>query len=115
MIEALIISLVVSLLLTLVLECGFFFIVGKSDKKDLLLLVLVNVLTNPLVVLTFWLIQSYTYWNAYIVLVVLEVLAVVVEGGYYKKFGESFKRPFLFALAANAFSFLSGLLIQQVI
>lgn len=114
MIGALVFSLVVSLLLTLVFESAFFFMVGKRNKRDYLLLVLVNVLTNPLVVLSSWLIELYTHLYLPVVMVLLEVIAVGVEGAYYKKYGQSFKRPFVFSLAANAFSFLLGLLVQQL-
>ena len=107
-------SLAISLILTLVFEAGFFLLVGKRDKKDLLLLVLVNVVTNPVVVLSDWLVVLYTSWDIRIVLLFLETFAVLTEGFYYKKYGNNFKRPFLFALAANAFSFTVGALIQMV-
>jgi len=105
-------SLALSLIMTLVFEVGFFLLVGKRDKKDLLLLVLVNVVTNPIVVLSNWLVVLYTSWDIRIALLFLETFAVLAEGFYYKKYGNDFKRPFLFALAANAFSFTVGTLIQ---
>ncbi len=112
---ALLTSLAVSLLLTLALEAGFFFLAGKRSTKDLLLLVLVNVLTNPVVVLTFLLVTTYTHINSFAVLAVLEAGAVLVEGGYYKRYATSIRRPFLFSLAANAFSVCIGQLIQYVV
>ena len=115
MIEALLFSLTVSLGLTLAIESGFFFLIGKRGKKDLLLLVLVNVLTNPIVVLSYWLISSYTVWDTYIALFLLEAFAVLAEGCYYKKYGKDFPRPFLFALAANLVSFWAGVLIQLLL
>jgi len=112
---ALLTSLALSLALTLVFEAGFFLLIGKRDKKDLLLLLLVNVLTNPVVVLSFWLVALYTEWNPYIVLILLELFAVLTEGYYYKRYGRSFRRPYLFSVAANTFSFGIGLLIQQLL
>ena len=109
---ALITSLGLSLALTVAFEAGFFFLTGKRDKKDLLLLLLVNVITNPVVVLSFWLAASYTNWNGYIVLIPLELFAVLTEGYYYKKYGNSFRRPFVFSLAANMVSFWAGEFIQ---
>lgn len=108
----LLIALGFSLALTLALEAGFFLLVGKRNKKDLLLVIMVNVLTNPAVVLLYWLAVLFTDWNTTIVKIPLEVAAVLVEGIYYKKYGESFKRPFIFSLAANAFSFTIGAVIQ---
>jgi hypothetical protein len=109
---SLVASLALSLGLTIILEAGFFLIVGKRDKKDLLLLVLVNVITNPVVVLSYSLVILYTNWNTRLLLIGLESLAVVVEGALYARYGRQFRRPFLFALAANLFSFGTGVLIQ---
>ena len=116
-------SLVLSLALTITLEIVFFLLTNKRNKKDLLLLILVNVLTNPIVVLFFWLVTLYTDWNTYlnthldtnIILIPLELFAVLTEGYYYKKYGCDFRRPYLFSFAANMFSFWSGVLIQQFV
>jgi hypothetical protein len=111
-------ALAVSLTMTLILESLFFVLLCKCsklckpNKKDWLLLVLVNIMTNPPVVLTFWLVVLFTDWNARILQIPLELLAVLVEGYFYKKYGQDFKRPYLFALAANAFSFAVGVLLQ---
>ena len=113
--ETLLAALVISLILTVALETGFFLIVGKRDKKDLLLLLLANTLTNPVVVLSYWLTVLYTQWNIYIILIPLELFAVLAEGWLYKKYGRGFKRPFLFSIAANMVSFWLGVLIQQFI
>ena len=112
---ALLTALAISLCLTIVFEAVFFFIVGKRDKKDLLLLVLVNTLTNPIVVLFYWLAYAYTNWNVILVIIPLEVFAIVTEGFIYKKNARSIKRPFLFSLAANAFSYTLGLLLQTFV
>jgi len=112
---AILTTLTISLALTLVLETGFFLLTGKRDKKDLKLLLLVNVLTNPVVVLSFLMVLLYTKWNTTIVLIPLELFAVVTEGYLYKKYGRGFRRPYLFSAGANMFSFGTGLLIQQFI
>ena len=108
-------ALAFSLALTLALETGFFFLTGKRNKRDLLLVVLVNVLTNPVVVLLYWLATLYTSWNTTIVKIPLELFAILTEGYYFRKYGQSFKRPFLFSLAVNMFSFWVGVLLQQLI
>jgi len=110
--QGLITALVCSLALTIILETGFFLITGKRNKKDLLLVVLVNVVTNPLVVLTYWLAVLYTNLNTVIVVVALELLAVLVEGFYYRKYGQTLKRPFVFSITANALSYGAGVLIK---
>ena len=112
--QTLISSLSFSLLLTLVVETGFFLLFGKRSRKDLLLLLLVNILTNPVVVLVFWLVELYTDWNTYIILIPLELFAILTEGYYYKKYGLSFRRPYIFSLTANMVSFGMGELIQSL-
>jgi len=108
-------ALVFSLALTLIIECGFFLATGKKNKKDLLLAVLANIITNPVVVLGYWLIYLYTNWSTMLSKAVLELSAVVVEGNYYRKYGQEFTRPFLFSLGANGLSFAVGHLIQRII
>jgi len=108
-------ALGLSLVLTLVLEIGFFFLIGKRNKKDLLLVIMVNVITNPVVVLSYWLAVQYTGWNLVAVKAVLEILAVCTEGIYYKKYGQDFRHPFLFSAGANGFSFGVGVLLQMLI
>jgi len=107
------VSLALSLCLALVLECGFFFLTGKRHKKDLLLVILVNVLTNPIVVLSYWLAAHYTLWNRNLIKVFLELFAVLTEACYYKKYGQEFRHPLWFSIAANAFSFGIGVVVQQ--
>ena len=114
MISTIVASLALSLALTLALETGFFFSTGKRDRKDAVLVVMVNIITNPVVVLTYWLAFLYTNWNVFAVLIVLEIFAVLTEGYYYRKYGRGFRRPYLFSLGANAFSYGVGVLIQFV-
>lgn len=109
----LIFALTVSFILTIALETGFFLLIGKRNKKDLLLVVFVNIITNPAVVMLYWLAILYTDWNHTVIKIPLEIFAVLTEGYYYKKYGQDFKHPYLFSIAANAFSFGFGVLLQQ--
>ena len=108
-------ALAISLVLTIFFEAGFFLTIGKRNKKDLLLVVLVNMLTNPAVVLLYWLMSIYTDWNRALAMIPLEISAIIVEGHYYKRYGQSFRRPFAFSLVANAFSFSAGFIIQRML
>jgi hypothetical protein len=107
--EGLYVALALSLGLTLLLEAGFFLLTGKRDGKDLLLLVVVNVLTNPAVVLTYWLAPHQ------LMKIPLELSVVFTEGFLYKKYGRGYKRPYLFSIAANAFSFGTGVVLQRIL
>ena len=112
---ALISSLALSLSLTLALETGFFLLTGKRNKKDLILVVLVNIVTNPIVVLSYWLAMSCTKLHPAVVIAPLELAAVCAEGAYFKKYGQDFRRPYLFSVAANIFSFGIGFLLQRLV
>ena len=106
-------SLAVSLGLTLVLELPFALVTGKRGR-DLALVCLVNVLTNPAVVLLYFLAAALTAIPPWVVKAVLEVAAVLVEALYYCRYGAGFRRPLLFSLGANAFSFMLGELISLI-
>ena len=106
--DDLILALLLSLGLTELFECGFALLCRKRDRA-LLLCVLVNVITNPpLVLLHRWL------GDGWLLIAGLEVSAFLAEGLLYRYSG-LYKKPFLFSLAANALSFFLGLLVNQLI
>ena len=99
-------SLIGSLVLTLVLETLFALVWGVR-KKGLLIVALMNVLTNPAVVTLHFLCVNWLGWTV-LPVVVLELAAMVVEGFCCKGV---IKRPWLFAVLVNLFSFgIGGLL-----
>ncbi len=105
--DDLLLSLLLSLGLTEVFECGFACCTGKRSKA-LVLCALVNVVTNPPVVLLSRLLPG-----GRLLIAGLELSAVVVEGLLYRYSG-LYERPFRFSLAANALSFSLGLLIRHL-
>ena len=110
MLTVLLPALGISLGLTLVLESIFGLVWGVKGKRDWILLLLVNVVTNPIVVTLHYCVS--TFWAF---TVVLETFAVVAEWLAYRKWGKSTSPAFLFALCANLFSYFSGLLINLVL
>lgn len=102
-------SLALSLGLTLVLELGFALLWGVG-RRDLPLVALVNVLTNPVVVLCHTLAAWYLPGALVQITLALELGAVGTEGYLYC--GRSqIKLPWCFSLCANLFSFTVGLLL----
>lgn len=97
-----------SLALTLVFE-GIVALVWGLREKDLLLLVLVNVLTNPAVVLL------HALFPGWAVLAALEAGVVLGEGTLYHRLGYCIRRPRLFSLCANGFSFCMGIVVNCII
>lgn len=110
----LIASLAVSLVLTLLLEEGFALLSGIRHRKDLLLVCLVNIVTNPAVVLCYHIATSYTSWSPVLITAILEISAFLAEGLYYKAYAMCIDHPFRFSALANTFSFCIGLVITVI-
>lgn len=104
--------LAVSLLLTLAFEEGFALLWGLRGKRELGLVALMNCLTNPPVVLLYHTAAGLWRWDPFLVTAVLEGTAVLVEWRCCRAFSEQVKRPFLFALLINLFSYGAGCVIN---
>ena len=104
-------SLVISLVLTLIFELLFALVWGVR-KKGLLLVVLMNILTNPTVVLLHFFCIAFCGWTGFFPVLVLELAAIVVEAfcchGIVAK-------PWLFAFCINLFSSTMGELLQLLL
>jgi len=105
---------VVSLALTLAFELAFALLWGLRSRRELAIVALVNVLTNPAVVLLYHTFVGLFGWSVVSVTAVLECTAVVVEWRYYRACSQVLKKPLLFALLANAVSFGLGCLINLI-
>ena len=105
------ISLTLSLLLTLAFEGLFALAWGLRGWREWAVVALVNLLTNPAVVLLYHL--STVLWglNPVWVTAVLECTAIAVEWQCYKNCSRQLKRPFLFALLANVISYSIGCIL----
>lgn len=99
----------ISLLMTLVLELPILLLFG-ARRKDLLLFLLVNILTNPAVVLL-----SVVFGNGRGVQLVLEGIVILTEGLYYRKYAEDIRRPLACSLAANGFSYGMGMICNLLV
>lgn len=100
-------SLAVSLLLTLALELGYALLWGVG-RRDLPLVALANVLTNPVVVLCYTAAAVFIPRLLIPAVAVLEVGAVVVEGWLFHTRSD-IRFPWAFGLCANLFSLTIGL------
>lgn len=105
-------SLLMSLGLTLLLEMGVALLLGLR-RKDLLVVALVNVVTNPVVVLTLNLCLLHGIVPPGYLVAALEVAAVVTEGFLYRScLSRKICNPFVLSILLNAISYLGGLLLQ---
>ena len=108
--------MVICLVMTIVIECGIAFILGYR-KKDLLNVLLVNILTNPIVS------TLPVYFNYYhglrarnTCLYILEGLVLIVEGFIYVKVLKRRKiNGFILSFILNLSSYLIGLLISPIV
>ena len=101
-------SFVISLALTLLLE-GTLALLWGFRKRDLLLFVLANTLTNPPALLL------HSLFPGWAVVLAVELAAVAVEGTLFARLGERIKKPWMFALFANAYSFSVGLIADKML
>ena len=97
----LLLSLLTALTLTLFFELLFALLWGVR-KDGLLLVVLMNILTNPAVNLLHFFTVSLFGWSAMWVVPILEAAVVLTEGFCCK---DIIKKPWLFALLINGFSY----------
>ena len=101
-----------SLGLTLLLELPVAWLWGLRSRHDWMTTVLVNVLTNPAVVLLNGLLSAAGPWWA--VQLPLEAAAIAAEGFCYDRCGENIRRPYLLALTANCVSYGMGLALNVI-
>lgn len=106
--------LVISLFLTLVFEVTYALIWGVRGRHDLWLVILVNILTNPIVVFVHYWVMLRTGWNVGAATLLLEAGAILTEGVIYWKCGKNISRPMLFSLSVNMFSYAVGELINAL-
>lgn len=104
------------LICTIVIELCVALILKVKNRKDLLNIVLVNIVTNPLVVsVPIFILVRYGYDSSIITLIILEIITVLFEGLIYLKV-LSYKRinPFVLSLLLNFSSYLIGEIINRI-
>lgn len=104
------------LLFTILIELIVALILGIRDKKDILNIILVNTMTNPLLVSVTVYITYNRIFNRIASIIILELLVVIIEGFTYKK-TLNFKKinPFVLSLILNASSYFIGEIINYFI
>ncbi len=104
-----------SLGLTLLLEFGTA-LIFRMRGRDLLLLLLTNILTNPAAVYINLLLSAlFPDISVFLWQIPLEAAVVLAEGSVYRKLSVSLSSPYLFAVAANAFSYGVGVILNIIL
>ena len=104
------------LLLTIVFETAAAYLLGIRNRKNILLVVLLNILTNPVLVLFSLLLMYHegVRIGRILTYAVLEPLVILTEYYFYQKYLISKKNPFVLSLILNLISILGGLLCQML-
>jgi len=109
--------IVVCLICTIIVEVLIAFIFKIKSKKDYINIILVNMVTNPLVVVIPYIFYLYIgIYYRYISLLILEVLTILIEGYIYKKTLQiNQNKCYKLSLMLNISSYLIGLIINNII
>ena len=114
-------SLIISLVLTLIIEVWFALIFKVRGKIDIAVVFLANIITNPVIVTIenlLWTIENYTLMItlSLVFLVILEIVVIFVEGYIYNKLRVKSKfSPFKLSLVLNGISILFGIIYNVLI
>lgn len=101
---------------TIVIELIMSLLLGIRSKKDILNVILVNIMTNPLVVSILMYITYNRLFNTTISIIILEILVVLTEGFTYKKVLTFDKiNPYVLSLILNISSYFIGGLLNNII
>lgn len=105
----------ISLMLTIAIELAAALLFGMRMRKNMFLVVLVNVFTNPPAVLCNWLCRLYLPdYHREAVQLAIEAVVITVEALIYIGFARDerwqIRKPVLFSLTANGCSWLLGVL-----
>ena len=105
-------SMIKSFVLTLIIE--YIIIKLTFVKKNVFVpVLLVNLLTNPLVVYLYNIMILFSFKYIDVILIFLELLVVIVEGYVYKYLLEiNFKKSLTISFVSNMIAYLIGILLS---
>ena len=108
-------EMALSLVLAIIIEVIFVHFYERfTIKSDLVLVMLINVVTNPIVVTianSFVLATNISKWW---VQLPLEAVVVIVEWRFYKKYVTRIKRPLKCSILANGISYFLPMLVAFI-
>ena len=110
------VSLIISLLLTLIIETFTSVFLGIREKRDIGIVIIANIITNPIVVYISNCLNIFTSKSVfYVGVLILEVLAIIVEFWIFKKYLKYNKKsPFIISLINNFVSYNLGNIINLI-
>lgn len=107
-------SLVMSLVITEILELAASACFPKRNLHDFIVVFLVNIITNPVVVyLTFWF--GHRLMPYYLWVIMIESTVWISESLIFRKCLKEKHNPFLYSFVLNASSYFGGMLLDYII
>ena len=105
------------LFFTLIIEVIIAILLKIKDKKDICNIILVNIMTNPIVVsLPFFINIRYGLIARNISVLFLEIITVLLEGKIYSKYLKFKKiKPYNLSLLLNLCSYIIGNIMKYII
>ncbi len=110
----LLINLILTLFLTIAIECFIAFLMCYRDKIFLLIIILINIITNPILNYLILLNNQLNFLkNTFTIVLFFEILIIFIEWGIliYVFTDKDRKELLLLSLIINLISFLLGLII----
>ena len=106
-------TLLISLSLTIIFETVLALLWGVRQKRDILLIVLANIVTNPVAVTLYYFFCKYLGLRFMVVLIELGV--VIIEALIYEHRASDIKKCLWFSAAANIASYGLGYILNVII
>lgn len=109
-------NLIISLISTIIIELAISIIIGVRKRNDIITIITVNTLTNPIVVfianIVYTLENTLLYW---MIVTTMEIIVVFIEGKIYNKILKFKKISGLeLSFINNVVSFGTGLIISII-
>ena len=108
--------LAINLGIVFLTELSLAFLLGAKSIRKFITVLLVNIITNPLVVIVAICLTLFLTKAQYIGIFILEVIVFIAEGFMFSKFGTfNKKNPYIISLLLNVISFTAGEIIDIIL
>ena len=111
--DAILYGLLFALLFTIIIELVVALLFGWRDRRSIRTIILAQIATNPLAVFCAYLLFFYAPSVAIEAQIPIEILVILAEWRIYRRYCPAMPHPFVFSLAANAASYITGLITQR--
>src|SRR5574344_1932989 len=105
-----------SLFWTIIIEVIGAYLLKVRKRQDIINIILVNIMTNPILVTLSIAASVYLKYNIYIILVIIiEIMVILIEGLVYQKYLKyRVINPYLLSFILNSCSYLIGILLNKL-